>query len=96
MSDLRSRQVAADFPSILTKLNHLSMQGVDASLQVHHGLANRSRRKICLQKRANNGGDARGFLGHAKAGGAEELRHGFGWLGCHLHGSMPCAELHFS
>src|SRR5256885_16903534 len=69
MSDLRSRQVAADFPSILTKLNHLSMQGVDASLQVHHGLANRSRRKICLQKRANNGGGARGVLGHAKAEG---------------------------
>src|SRR5438552_16248386 len=75
MSDLRSRQVAADFPSILTKLNHLSMQGVDASLQVHHGLANRSRRKICLQKRANNGGVARGFPGHANDEGAEELGH---------------------
>src|SRR5882762_2056424 len=48
MGDLRSRQVVADFASILTKLNHLSMQSMDASLQVHHGLANRSRRKIGL------------------------------------------------
>src|SRR2546430_17651027 len=74
MSDLRSRQVAADFPSILTKLNHLSMQGVDASLQVHHGLANRSRRKICLQKRANNGGVGRGVLGQSEGGGGGGLR----------------------
>src|SRR5207302_11234825 len=75
MSDLRGRQVVADFAAILAKLNHLSMQGMDASLQVHHRLANRSRRKIGLQKRANDGGVARGLLRHADAEGAEELRH---------------------
>ena len=70
MGNLRGRQVVADFASVLTKLNHLSMQSMDASLQVHHGLANRSRRKIGLQKRANDGGVARGLLGHADAQGA--------------------------
>src|SRR2546430_17190392 len=81
MSDLRSRQVAADFPSILTKLNHLSMQGVDASLQVHHGLANRSRRKICLQKRANNGGGVGGGLGDGEAEGGGGVGGRVGWFG---------------
>src|SRR5438105_3243794 len=96
MSDLRSRQVAADFPSILTKLNHLSMQRMDASLQVHHGLANRSRRKICLQKRANDCRISGGLLRHADAQGAEELRHGLVCLACHLDGCFQFAELHFS
>src|SRR5437667_11326445 len=96
MSDLRGWQVVADFVAVLAELNHLSMQGVDPSLQVHHGLANRSRRKVSLKKRANDCRIAGGLLGHADAEGAEELRHGLVCLACHLDGCFQFAELHFS
>src|SRR6266404_6457919 len=68
---------------------------MDASLQVHHGLANRGRRKIGLQKRADDGGVARGLLRHADAKGAEELRHRLVRLAGHLDGRFQFAELHF-
>src|SRR5437667_519336 len=94
IGDLRGWQVVADFAAVLAELNHLGMQGMDPSLQVHHGFANRSRRKVSLKKRANDCRIAGGLLGHADAQGAEELRHRFVYLASHLDGCFQFAELH--
>src|SRR5260370_2609107 len=52
LRDLGGRKVVADFAAVLTELNHLAMKRMHALLQVHHGFANRSRRKIGLEKRS--------------------------------------------
>src|SRR5260370_2349007 len=62
VGDLRGRKVVADFAAVLTELNHLGMQGMDAPLQVHHGLTDWSRWKIGLKKRADDGGGPCRFL----------------------------------
>src|SRR5712692_296807 len=95
VGDLRGRKVVADFAPILTELNHLGVEAMHPFLQIHHGLANRSRRKIGLKKRANNGGVASGLLGHADAERAKELRHRLARLAGHLDGGLQLAELHF-
>src|SRR6266849_2758896 len=43
VGDLRGRKVIADFAPILTELNHLGLEGMDALLQLYHGLTYRSR-----------------------------------------------------
>src|SRR5260370_42346575 len=42
LRDLRGGKVVADFAAVLTELNHLGVQGMDAPLQVHHRCTNRS------------------------------------------------------
>src|SRR5258708_15812534 len=75
VSDLRSRKVITDFAAILAELNHLGVQAMHPFLQIHHGLANRSRRKIRLKNCPDNGGGASWVLGHAGAPRTEEIRH---------------------
>ncbi len=58
--------------------------------------SNRSRRKISLKKRTNDGGVACRLLGHADTEGAEELRHRLVCLASHLDGRFQFAELHLS
>src|SRR5258706_9102256 len=95
VSDLRSRKVTADFAAILTELNHLGMQAMHPFLQIHHGLANRSRRKIGLKNRADNGRVASRLLGHADAERTEELWHRLVCLpGC-LRGCFQLPKLYF-
>src|SRR5712692_805021 len=93
--DLRGRKVAADFAAVLAALNHLSVEAMHLFLQIHHGLANRSRREIGLKKRANDGGVTSRLLGHADAERTEELRHRLVCLAGHLDGRFQLAELHF-
>src|SRR5713226_422723 len=95
VSNLCGRKVIADFAPILTELNHLGLEAMHPFLKVHHGLANRSRRKIGLKKRADNGGVASRLLGHADAERTEELRHRLVCLAGHLDGRFQLAELHF-
>src|SRR5229473_6480415 len=95
VSDLRSRKVITDFAAILAKLNHLGVQAMHPFLQIHHGLANRSRRKIGLKKRADDGRVASRLLGHADAQRTEELRHRLVCLAGHLDRRLQLAELHF-
>src|SRR5207253_8809075 len=61
LGDLRGWQVAADFATVLTKLDHLGVQSMNPPLQVHHGLTNWGRRKIGLKKGPNDGGIAGGL-----------------------------------
>src|SRR6266852_3320150 len=95
VSDLRSRKVITDFAAILAELNHLGVQAMHPLLLIHHGLANRSRRKIGLKKRADDGRVASRLLGHADAERTEELRHRLVCLAGHLDGRFQLAELHF-
>src|SRR6266852_5012387 len=95
VSDLRSRKVITDFAAILAELNHLGVQAMHPFLQIHHGLANRSRRKIGLKKCADDGGVASRLLGHADAERTEELWHPLVCLpGC-LDGCFQLPKLHF-
>ena len=96
LGDLRGWQVAADFATVLTKLDHLGVQSMNPPLQVHHGLTNWGRRKIGLKKGPNDGGIAGGLLSHADAEGAEELRHRFVGLARRLDGCFQFAELHLA
>src|SRR6266853_5938608 len=75
VSDLRSRKVITDFAAILAELNHLGVQAMHPFLQIHHGLANRSRRKISLKNRADNGRVASRLLGPADDERTEGLWH---------------------
>src|SRR5260221_13261408 len=87
VGDLRSRKVITDFAAILAELSHLGMQAMHPFLQIHHGLANRSRRKIGLKKRTDDGRVASRLLGHADAGRTEERWHR---LACLPGGSDWC------
>src|SRR5260370_34393015 len=80
VSNLCCRKVIADFAPILTELNHLGLEAMHPFLQVHHGLANGSRREIGLKKRADDGGVASRLLRPAYAARTEELRHRLGCL----------------
>src|SRR5258708_22150598 len=95
VSDLRGGKVVADFAAVLAEMNHLGMQAMHPFLQIHHGLANRSRRKIGLKNRADNGRVASRLLGHADAERTEELWHGLARLAGRLDGCLQLAELHF-
>src|SRR5260370_33165497 len=75
VSDFRSRKVITDFAALLAKPNHLGVQAMHPFLQIHHGLANRSRRKLGLNKRADDGRLASALLGHADAERPEDVRH---------------------
>src|SRR5882762_1810234 len=96
IGDLRSRKVVADFAAVMTELNHLAVEGMDEFLQVHHGRTNRSREKIGLEKRADDGGVACGLLRHAHTERTEEVRHGLARAASHLDSGFQLAELHFS
>ena len=96
LGDLRGWQDAADFATVLTKLDHLGVQSMNPPLQVHHGLTNWGRRKIGLKKGPNDGGIAGGLLSHADAEGAEELRHRLVGLARRLDGCFQFAELHLA
>src|SRR2546427_6235573 len=95
VGDLRGRKVAADFAAVLAELNHQGMEAMHPFLQIHHGLANRSRRKIGLKKRPDDGGVASRLLGHANAERTKELRHRLVCFAGHLDGCLQLAELHF-
>src|SRR6266851_773744 len=95
VSDLRSRKVITDFAAILAELNHLGVQAMHPFLQTHHGLANWSRRKIGLKKRADDGRVASRLLGHADAQRTEELWHRLVYLAGRLDGCFQLPELHF-
>src|SRR5260370_9408139 len=94
VSDLRSRKVITDFAAILAELNHLGVQAMHPFLQIHHGLANRSRRKIGLKKRSDYGRVASRLLGHADAQRTEELWHRLVYLAGRLDGCFQLPELH--
>src|SRR5258708_2359554 len=95
VSDFRSRKVITDFAAILAELNHLGMQAMHPFLQIHHGLANRSRRKIGLKKRTDDGRVASRLLGHADAERTEELWHRLVCLPSCLDGCLQLPKLHF-
>src|SRR5260370_32795684 len=95
VSNLCGRKVIADFAPILTELNHLGLEAMQPFLQVHHGVANGSRREIGLKKRADDGGVASRLLRHADAERTEELRHRLVCLAGHLDRRLQLAELHF-
>src|SRR5260370_21067175 len=94
VSDFRSRKVITDFAAILAELNHLGMQAMHPFLQIHHGLANRSRRKIGLKKRSDYGRVASRLLGHADAERTEELWHRLVCLTRRLDGCFQLPQLH--
>src|SRR5260370_33841805 len=82
VSNLCGRKAIADFAPILTELNHLCLEAMHPFLQVHHRLANGSRREIGLKKRADDGGVAAELLRLSDAVRTEQLR-----------GSLACLEI---
>ena len=93
--NFRGRKVVADLAASLAELNHLCVEGQDASLEVEHGLANLGIGKKGLKKDANDIRIAHWFLCHERGKRAHELGHGHGRTASFIDGETELSELHF-
>jgi hypothetical protein len=93
--NFRGREVGADLAASLAQLNHLCVEGQDASLEAKHGLANLGIREKGQEKNANDVRIAHWFLCHERGKRAHELGHGLGCAASFIDGEAELCELHF-